>query len=65
MYNSISGIYNALCRRDGQNGQTLVEYSLVLALIAIGCTVALTGFAVSMRDLYDTVKQAATAMAGS
>ena len=48
----------------GQDGQTLVEYSLILAMIGIGAMAALTAFAVSVDDLFDAFSAAADAMSG-
>jgi Flp pilus assembly pilin Flp len=61
----LARILKGLLSNQGQDGQTLVEYSLILALIALGAVGALTAFAVSMDDLYDLVSTAADAMSGS
>jgi Flp pilus assembly pilin Flp len=51
--------------KRGQDGQTLVEYSLILALIGMGSMAALTAFAVSIDDLYEALRAAADAMTGA
>ncbi|HLF75936.1 MAG TPA: hypothetical protein VJB57_00455 [Dehalococcoidia bacterium] len=49
----------------GQDGQTLAEYSLVLALVGIGVAGALTAFAVSLDGLYDSVRYVADVLMGA
>ena len=65
MYHQFVQLMQALNNRGSQDGQTLVEYSLILALIAIGAIGVLTVFSLSMDDLYQSVKRAADAMAGA
>jgi Flp pilus assembly pilin Flp len=51
--------------REHEEGQTLIEYSLVLALISLVAVAGLTAFSVSVDNLYEAVKQASDAMIGS
>jgi Flp pilus assembly pilin Flp len=48
-----------------EEGQTLAEYSLVVALIAIGLVGTLTMFAVSMDGLYEDIKHIADVLMGA
>jgi Flp pilus assembly pilin Flp len=48
-----------------ESGQTLIEYSLVLALISLVAIAGLTAFSLSVENLYDTVMQASDAMIDS
>ena len=60
-------VFQSLSRRlrRGQSGQTLVEYGLILALIALMGFVGVVSLQGGVMDLYDTVKQAADAMANA
>jgi Flp pilus assembly pilin Flp len=51
--------------RAREDGQTLIEYSLVLALIALVAIAGLTAFSLSVDNLYEAVKEASDAMIGS
>ncbi len=45
--------YAALASRvEGEEGQTLVEYGLLLALIAVVCVTAITGTGVFVTGLF-------------
>jgi Flp pilus assembly pilin Flp len=46
----------------GERGQTLVEYGLIVAMIAIATIASLTAFQSSTTNLYETVMQASEAM---
>ncbi|HLF78431.1 MAG TPA: Flp family type IVb pilin [Dehalococcoidia bacterium] len=61
----VSRFMKGFLSHRGQDGQTLVEYSLILALVGLGVMGALTAFAISMDDLYDALRAAADAMSGS
>ena len=40
-------------RRRGDRGASLVEYALLLALIAVVCVAAVTALGTGLRDNYD------------
>jgi Flp pilus assembly pilin Flp len=42
--------------RHDQSGATLIEYALIIALIALGMMVGLNSFAVSMDQLWEFVR---------
>jgi Flp pilus assembly pilin Flp len=44
--------FEKLCSRDGQG---LVEYSLILLLVAMAILIALSGFGVSLTGLYNQI----------
>ena len=46
----------ALSLRDEERGQGMVEYSLVLVLIAMGCVLAFTDLATRIGSALSTVK---------
>jgi pilus assembly protein Flp/PilA len=41
--------------RTGQRGQGLVEYALIIVLIAIGVVIAITAFGTQLQTVFDTV----------
>jgi Flp pilus assembly pilin Flp len=45
-------------------GQALVEYGLVLSLIALAAMAGITAFGGGVNGLYDTLETAANAMVG-
>jgi len=55
MIRTLIGTLLAQLRRDDEEGQTLVEYGLLLALIAIVVTVALVVLGPIVSDIFDTV----------
>jgi Flp pilus assembly pilin Flp len=59
---SLSALLN---RIRSQRGQTFVEYSLILALIAIVAVAGLTAFQLSMTSLYEKLRQVSDAMVRS
>jgi Flp pilus assembly pilin Flp len=48
-----------------EDGQTLIEYGLILALISLVAIAGLTAFSLSVENLYDTVMEASDAMINS
>jgi pilus assembly protein Flp/PilA len=38
-----------------QEGQGMVEYALIIALVAIGLVIALTAFGTQLQDVFNTV----------
>ncbi len=45
-------------RWEGEEGQALAEYGLILALVSVACIVALGLLAVSVVGLFDGVREA-------
>jgi Flp pilus assembly pilin Flp len=41
--------------RIGQRGQGLVEYALIIVLIAIGFAIAITAFRTQLQTVFDTI----------
>jgi pilus assembly protein Flp/PilA len=41
--------------RTGQGGQGLVEYALIIVLIAVGVVIAITAFGTQLQTVFDTV----------
>jgi pilus assembly protein Flp/PilA len=41
--------------RTGQRGQGLVEYALIIVLIAVGVVIAITAFGTQLQTVFDTV----------
>jgi pilus assembly protein Flp/PilA len=41
--------------RAGQRGQGLVEYALIIVLIAVGVVIAITAFGTQLQTGFDTV----------
>jgi pilus assembly protein Flp/PilA len=46
---------------DGQRGQGLVEYGLILVLVAVVVVVALTALGGQLNTIFDTIKNTLTA----
>ena len=44
--------------RDEESGQTLVEYALIIALVALGCIVALGVLSGKIQDLFNKTSNA-------
>ncbi|CAN5834176.1 hypothetical protein BH20CHL8_BH20CHL8_04670 [soil metagenome] len=55
MIRTLIGTLLAQLRRDDEEGQTLVEYGLLLALIAIVVIAALIVLGPIVSDIFDTV----------
>jgi pilus assembly protein Flp/PilA len=55
MVRSLIGTLLAQLRRDDEEGQTLVEYGLLLALIAIVVIAALVVLGPIVSEIFDTV----------
>ncbi len=51
-------MYKALLRRKQQKGQGLVEYALIIGLVAVVCIGALNGLADSIQDTFATISAA-------
>jgi len=60
--NIISRVWNQT--RD-EEGQTLVEYGLIVALLSIAAIVVLTAVGTSVQDVFQTVADALDGAAGS
>jgi pilus assembly protein Flp/PilA len=41
--------------RTGPRGQGLVEYALIIVLIAVGVVIAITAFGTPLKTVFDTV----------
>jgi pilus assembly protein Flp/PilA len=41
--------------RVRQQGQGMVEYALIIALVAIGLVIAITAFGTQLQDVFNTV----------
>ncbi len=63
--NLVCSLTTLLAQGRSQRGQTFVEYSLILALIAIAAIAGLTAFQLSMSDLYGKLRQVSDAMVNS
>ena len=50
--------------RKRSKGQTLVEYALILVLVAVVCITALTQFGISRDNLFITVSNAMEGVGG-
>ena len=46
-----------LARMQAEEGQALVEYALIVSLIAVVCILALTVTGHSIRDILNTISQ--------
>ena len=60
--NLIYSLEALIQRGRSQRGQTFVEYSLLIGLIAIVAIAGMTAFQLSMANLYDKVKQVSDTM---
>jgi pilus assembly protein Flp/PilA len=40
---------------ENQRGQGMVEYALIIVLIAVGVVVAITAFGTQLQDVFNTV----------
>ena len=62
----VSNLRQFIARTLGSEaGQALVEYGLVLSLIALAAMAGITAFGGGVNGLYDTLEAAANAMVGS
>ncbi len=49
---------------QGEDGQGLVEYALILVLISVVCIVALTAIGTNANDVFNTIKDKLVPTAG-
>ena len=55
MANFIGVLRRTLARVSGDEGQTLVEYSLILAMVSIGSIAALLILSGKINDVFNTI----------
>jgi pilus assembly protein Flp/PilA len=64
MFELINRIGSTIAERrdqaDGQRGQGLVEYGLILVLVSIVVVVALTALSGQLNTVFDTIKNSLT-----
>ncbi len=56
--NISAAMLRLVARWEGEEGQALAEYGLILAFVSVVCIIALGLLAVSVVGLFDDVKEA-------
>jgi pilus assembly protein Flp/PilA len=52
---SIDGVPPSSAAHLGQRGQGMVEYALIIVLVAIGVVVAITAFGTQLQTVFNTI----------
>jgi len=55
MVNYVFAYLQSLLARDEEEGQGLVEYALIIVLVSIACTLALTALGLKIGSVFNTI----------